>query len=428
MRQAPPQASITPLCVTLNCTKSSWDLQRRGESRQWWCKKPQAIRRLSEIPVRVGWPPDVSLHCPECGAVVPGYDTRPRRGRHLNTMQGKTFIEADVPRVDCPKCGVKQIRVVWAEDGSRFTELFEAYAIQVLQAVRSKVQAQWLTALSWDQVDRVMERAVTRGVARRSLEGLRYAGLDEKSFGKGHDYVSVLHDLEGRRVLEVVSERTREAANTLWTAIPEPQRHAIDAVAMDMWVPYLEATRVAAPQALIVHDKFHCAKELNKAVDLVRRREHRELQAQGEETLTKTRYLWLKNPLNWTDRQRERFQALKVDALKVGRAWAIKEAFADFWDYRYTGSAHKFFDRWYFWATHSRLPPIIAAAKTLKRHLPVLLAYTKHRITNAAAEGMNAQIQLLKANARGYRNFTQYRIAILFHCGKLDLYPAGCPS
>ena len=233
---------MIPLCVTLNCTKSSWDLQRRGESRQWWCKKPQAIRRLSEIPVRVGWPPDVSLHCPECGAVVPGYDTRPRRGRHLNTMQGKTFIEADVPRVDCPKCGVKQIRVVWAEDGSRFTELFEAYAIQVLQAVRSKVQAQWLTALSWDQVDRVMERAVTRGVARRSLEGLRYAGLDEKSFGNGHDYVSVLHDLEGRRVLEVVSERTREAANTLWTAIPEPQRHAIDAVAMDMWVPYLEAT------------------------------------------------------------------------------------------------------------------------------------------------------------------------------------------
>ena len=99
--------------------------------------------------------------------------------------------------------------IVWAEDGSRLPSLFEAYAIPALQAVCSKVQAQWLTALSWDQVDRVMERAVTRGVARRSLEGLRYAGLDEKSFGKGHDYVSVLHDLEGRRVLEVVPERTR---------------------------------------------------------------------------------------------------------------------------------------------------------------------------------------------------------------------------
>ncbi|EQD31087.1 transposase, IS204/IS1001/IS1096/IS1165 family protein, partial [mine drainage metagenome] len=90
-------------------------------------------------------------------------------------MQWKTFIEADVPRVHCPQCGVKQIPVAWAEDGSRVTELLEAYAIQVLQAVRSKVQAQELTALSWDQVDRVMERAVTRDVARRSLEGLRHA-------------------------------------------------------------------------------------------------------------------------------------------------------------------------------------------------------------------------------------------------------------
>ncbi|EQD75418.1 transposase, IS204/IS1001/IS1096/IS1165 family protein, partial [mine drainage metagenome] len=167
---------------------------------------------------------------------------------------------------------------------------------------------------------------------------------------------------------------------------------------------YLEATREAAPQALIVHDQFHCAKELNKAVDLVRRREHRDLRAQGRETLTRTKYLWLKNPGNWSERQRASFESLRVDTLKVGRAWAIKEAFAPFWNAHYTGSARKFFDRWYFWATHSRLPPVIPAAKTLKRHLPGLLAYTKHRITNAAAEGTNGKIQLIKANARGYRN------------------------
>jgi transposase len=383
---------------------------------------------LGELTVKVECPPSEPLCCAGCGHAAPRYDTRPRRWRHLNTMQWKTFIEADVPRLDCPTCGVKQIRVAWAEDASRFTALFEAYALDVLKAVRSKVQAQWLTALSWDQVDRIMERAVTRGLSRRHLTTLPYVGLDEKSFGKGHDYVSILHDLTERRVLEVVPQRTREATDALWAEIPAPQRQAIEAVAMDMWEPYMEATRKAAPRALIVHDKFHCAKELNKAVDLVRRAEHRTLKAEGEETLTKTRYLWLKKPSNWTDRQRERFETLKIDMLKVGRAWSIKEAFADFWEYRYEASARKFFDRWYFWATHSRLPAMIAAAKTLKRHLPGLLAYTKHRITNAAAEGMNAKIQLIKANARGYRNFAQYRIAILFHCGKLDLYPAACAS
>jgi transposase len=383
-----------------------------------------AARPLGEVSVMVQWRAEAALVCPSCGQSAPRYDSRPRRWRHLNTMQWKTFISAEVPRVNCPNCGVRQVRVAWAEDASRFTELFEAFAIQVLKAVRSKVQAQGLTELSWDQVDRIMERAVARGLTRRSLEGLTYLGLDEKSFGKGHDYVSVLHDVAGRRVLEVVPERTRQAADTLWAALPVAQRQGVAAVAADMWQPYLEATRVAVPQAAIVHDKFHCAKELNKAVDLVRRREHRELKRQGDETLAKTKYLWLKNPDNWTEQQREHFHSLQLDSLKVGRAWAIKQAFAEFWDYRYAAAAKKFFDRWYFWATHSRLAPIINAAKTLKRHLAGLLAYAKHRITNAVAETTNATIQLIKANARGYRNFAQYRIAILFHCGKLDLYPS----
>jgi transposase len=388
--------------------------------------QPSAGRPLGEITVTVRWRADAALVCPGCGAVAPGYDSRPRRWRHLNTMQWKTFITADVPWVNCPKCGVKQVRVAWAEDTSRFTEAFEAFAIQVLQAVRSKVQAQWLTHLSWDQVDRIMERAVSRGRTRRSLEGLTYVGLDEKSFGKGHDYVSVLHDIASKRVLDVVPERTREAADTLWATVPPAQREGIKACAMDLWENYLESTRSAAPKAAIVHDKFHVARELNKAVDLVRRAEHREFRAQGQETLTKTKYLWLKNPKHFTERQRSQFDSLKLDHLKVGRAWAIKEAFAEFWNYHYATSAKKFFDRWYFWATHSRLRPIITAARILKRHLTGLLAYTKHRITNAVAEGTNGRIQLIKANARGYRSFAQYRNAILFHCGKLDLYPAGC--
>lgn len=148
---------------------------------------------LGELTVTVEWPRGELLRCPDCGAVVPGHDTRPRHWRHPNTTQWKTFIEADVARVNCRRCGVKQVRVAWAEDGSRFTELFEAYAIQVLQAVRSTVQVQCLMALPWDQIERIMKRAV----------------------GRGHDYVSVLHDLTERRVLEVVPERTRAATESL---------------------------------------------------------------------------------------------------------------------------------------------------------------------------------------------------------------------
>jgi transposase len=381
--------------------------------------------KLREITVRVEYPSGQLLQCPECEQVCPGYDHKTRRWRHLNTMQFKTLIQSEVPRVECPEHGVKSIGVPWAEDKSRYTALFEAYAIDVLQAVRSKVQAEGLTELSWDQVDLIMDRAVARGMDRRQIESLRHCGIDEKSFGKGHSYASILHDLDGRRVLDVVQGRTKEATNSLWERIPEEQRKQVIAVAMDMWQPYMDSAASLVPQAAIVHDKFHCVKELKKAVDGVRKKEHKTLKAEndGESVLNKTKYLWLRNPKNWSDDQRSQFATMKIDVLQVGRAWSIAQAFEDFWAYRYAGSARKFFDRWYFWATHSRLKPVIEAARTLKRHLPGLLAYCKHRITNAVAEGMNSKIQLIKANARGFRNFEKYRVAILFYCGRLDLYP-----
>lgn len=381
---------------------------------------------LGEIDVRVEYPVGEKYQCPECGEIVPGYDSRPRKWRHLNTMQWKTFITSDVPRTNCPEHGIKQVRVSWAEDQSRFTAMFEAFTLDVLQAVRSKVQAEKLTGLSWDQVDRVMEHAVRRGLDRREIESIRHLGIDEKSFGKGHNYASVLSDLDGKRVLDVVHERKKAAAVTLLQSIPEGQRVGVEAIAMDMWEPFMSAAKAVLPTAEIVHDKFHIVRELTKAVDTVRKQEHRELSQGGDsETLKKTKYLFLKNPANWNDYQKEHFASLKIDALRVGRAWSIKEAFAEFWNYRYSGSARKFFDRWYFWATHSRLKPMIDAAKILKRHLPGILSYCRHRITNATAEGLNAKIQIIKTNARGFRNFEKYRIAILFHCGRLSLYPHG---
>lgn len=107
----------------------------------------------------------------------------------------------------------------------------------------------------------------------------------------------------------------------------------------------------------------------------------------------------------------------------MGRAFSIKEAFREFWTYVYQDTAEKLFDRWYFWATHSHLKPMIEVAKTLKRHLGYILTYFRHRITNSAEEGLNGKIQSLKADAHGFRNFENFRIAILFHCGGFKFNP-----
>lgn len=338
-------------------------------------------------------------------------------------MQFETLVKCRVPRSDCDVHGVKTIQVPWAGPRSQFTLLFERFAVEVLLGARSIKKAQELLGISWDQAQRIQELAVERGLVRRKLDELEYVGIDEKNFGRGHSYVSVMTDIEKGRVLDVVQERDQKAADNLWKTLPQEQRGAIRAVAMDMWDPFMAATRENAPQAEIVHDKFHVAKYLSKAVDGVRKKENRELRGNGSELLTGTKYLWLTNPSNWSDEQRASFRELKREGLKVGRAWAIKEAFSQFWDYVYEASAEKFFGRWYFWATHSRLNPVIDTANTLKRHLAGLLTYLRHRITNAVTEGLNSKIQTLKSNARGFRNFGNYRVSILFHCGKLELYP-----
>jgi transposase len=392
----------------------------------WAVAKVELDLPGKRLVLSVDYPAGAQVPCPEtgCRRSCRVKDHREERiWRHLDTMQFETLVKSRVPRSDCPEHGVKTIQVPWAGPRSPFTLLFEKFAIEVLKSARSIRQAQALLGISWDQVQRIQEIAVSRGLARRELEELGPVGMDEKNFGRGHSYVSVLSDLQQGRVLEVVKDRTEAAADQLWQTIPEAQRLQIPAVAMDMWEAFMNSARTNAPQADIVHDKFHVASYLSKAVDGVRKKEHREFRQNDDDTLTGSKYLWLTNPKNWSEEQKAQFRMFRREGLKVSRAWAIKEEFTCFWDYVYPKAAENFFDRWYYWATHSRLQPVIEVARTLKRHLAGLLTYCKHRITNAVSEGLNSKIQSIKANARGFRNFDHYRISILFHCGKLELFP-----
>jgi transposase len=377
-----------------------------------------------KVDVWVEWPLERKAPCPECGAGCAIYDHREeRQWRHLDTMQFQTILHCRIPRINCSDHGVKSITVPWSEKNSRFTALFERLAIDVLLGCQNQTKAKELLRLSWDEVHLIMEKAVGRGLQRRSEGGITHIGVDEKSFLKGHRYATIMSDLDNARVLDVARDRKEESLAELFRRIPEEQRQEIAAVAIDMWEPYINAVEQLLPEADIVHDKFHIAKYLGEAVDKVRKSEHRGLKKEGADTLKGTKYLWLTNPRNWSDEQKQQFKELKNQGLKVGRAWSIKEMFSDLWDYTYEKSARNFFRKWYWWATHSRLKPIAEVAKKLKRHLDNILTYLRHRITNAVAEGINSKIQQVKSAARGFRNFENYRTAILFFCGKLDMYP-----
>ena len=376
------------------------------------------------VHVWVAEQPDTAFSCPECGVAAPVYDRAERRWRHLDTCQFTTVLCAKVPRIECSVHGVKTVRVPWAEPGSRFTLLFERLAIAWLREATPTAVARRL-GLTWDEARGIQERAVRRGLTRRTRAPVARLGIDEKSFLKRFQYVSIVVDLDRGCVLHVADDRKAESLVPYFRALSPRERDGIEAIAMDMWEPYRKTVREHIPDAdrKIVFDKFHVLQHVGEAVDEVRKQEHRRLSAAGDTRLTGTKYRWLRNPANFSAGAWRDFAALRESTLQSARAWAMKESLRRLWDYRYVGAARTFFTRWYGWATHSQLAPMIKVARMLKRQLENILTYLTHRITNAVTEGLNAKIQWIKYGARGFRNRDAFKQAILFHCGGLDLEP-----
>jgi len=333
---------------------------------------------------------------------VPGvregmHDSRPQSGEEVETPRHDAVRDA-VGGADAEG----RLSGLWGEDGAG--------------AVGGEERA-----VHWETAHGIMERAVERGLARRELDVVRHVGMDEKSFRRGHSYVSLLSDLEEQRVLEVVEGRKREDADSLWDTLSEELKASVEAVAIDMWEAFAGSARAKVPHAAIVYDKFHISGHLGKALDQVRRREHRELMKEGDETLKRTRQLWLFNVENVTEERWMEFEKLLGMNLRCAEAWAMKENFRNFWDYKYAANAKKFFERWDAWVEKEGETPMRKVATMLRERLEEVLNYFRHPITNAYSEGINSKVQAIKSTARGFRGFANYRIRILFFCGKLDM-------
>jgi transposase len=316
------------------------------------------------------------------------------------------------------------VRLPWAEPGSRFTALFERLAIDWLKVASQKAVGEQLH-LSWDEIHGIMDRAVERGLKRRKSEPVMHIGVDEKAFRKGHRYLTLVNDLDRSRVLYVAEDRRQSSLDGFWPTLTDEQRDGIQAVAMDMWDPYVASTKEHLPSAAskIVFDKFHIAKHLSEAVDQVRRQENKQLRGEGDDRLVGSKYQWLRHPASFAADAWQKFKSLRESSLKTARAWALKETAMTIFSYVYTGAARSFFNRWHGWASRCRLKPMVEAGRMLKRRLENILTFLKHRITNAASESLNAKIQWVKYTARGFRNQRNFINAIYFHCGGLDLAP-----
>jgi transposase len=356
--------------------------------------------------------------CPTCGAVdCPAYDTEQMTWRHLNFFQHQAFLHARVPRVHCTGCGIKTLSVPWARPDSGFTLLFEALIMSLVSAMPVNTVAR-LVGEHDTRLWRVVHHYVDRARAKVDLSTVRRVAIDETAARRGHNYITLFVDIDQARVVFATEGRHAETialfADDLTVHGGEPG--AVAEVCIDMSPAFIKGIADNLPTAAITFDKFHAVKIINDAVDQVRRAERK-----VHKFLAGTRYLWLRNPANLSDRQKAVFESLPIRHLKTARAYQIRLAFQELYDQPSSEAATVFLKKWYFWATHSQLPPIIDAARTVKRHWNGILRWFHSRIANGLIEGINSLIQAAKAKARGYRSIRNLKAMVYLLAGKLSL-------
>jgi transposase len=397
-----------------------------GLDTPWFVSKVELDMEHEEVRVYVDHPRGTKFCCPDCLQELPCYDhAEERRWRHLDSCQFKTILVARPPRVQCPEHGVKNVSVPWAEKSSRFTILFERFAIDVLLATQTVKGAMGILRTSWDETWYFVQRGVRRGQERKQAEPLPRIGIDEKAFAKGQDYITVLYDLDHSTVEAISDGRDTTGGIACFSQLSAQQIASVEAIAMDMSPAYVKAAKQTLPLAeeKIVHDRFHVMQLATQAVDKVRRGEHRNLLLDDDHRLARTKYLWLTSQENLTEKQQSLLEEVFTLQLDTGKAWAYKEMLRDLWDHESATSARAYFQEWYRRVIHTKLEPMKKVARTIKERLQNVVSYCTHGITNAVAEGLNSKIMSIKRRVGGFRNKENFKTAIFFYCGGLDLYP-----
>ena len=349
------------------------------------------------------------------------HDYRPnRRWRHLDILQYKTFINARIPRIKRKDSTIRSIDTSWANSNDHHTYLFECHVLDTLLITKNQTGTAFLTKSHFNLINRILHRAVERGLERRNKEEIfEQLSIDEKSFQKGHSYVSVLSSPEKGIVLDVVKGRTIEATRELINnSLTDFQKSKVKKISLDMWKAYNSVVDEIFKGVVKVHDRFHLIKYLNEAVDNVRRREQKKNQI-----LKNSRYSLLKNTGNLTEKQYFKFEEVLSSNTKVGYVWGLKESFKNLFGCSNYNEAFNRFSDWNSFVKWEAIPELTKVADMFCRHVKGVCNALVDNISNAMAERLNGKIQIIKTIGRGYRKFNNFRNAILFFNGGLDLNP-----
>lgn len=382
------------------------------------CEGAQAIE--IDVRPRQGSKP----RCSGCGQPAPCYDHRSCRRFEFVPIWGfAVFLLYCMRRVDCQRCGVKIEEVPWGTGKHTLCKAYMLYLAHWARKLSWKETAQSFHT-SWEKVVQSVEYVVQWGLAHRELGAIRAIGVDEIQYGKGHQYLTLVYQIEAGcvRLLWVGRERTQESFGKFFALIGKELAEKIEFVCSDMWKPYLKLIEKHCTNALNILDRFHVVAKLNLALDEVRASEARRLVQDGfEPVLKKSRWCLLKRRENLTGKQRVKLRDVLRYNLQSVRAYLFKEYFQQFWDYDSPTWAGKFLDQWCMEVMRSRIEPLKKFARTVRNHRELLLNYFRARkaFSSGIVEGLNNKAKVTMRKAYGFRTFKMLELALYHILGKL---------
>jgi len=312
--------------------------------------------------------------------------------------------------------------VPWARHGSRFTRDFEE-KIAYLAQLTNKTAVTQLTGIAWRTVGRIIETLVAEKLDPQRLKDLRAIGVDEFSYRKRHNYITLVVDHDARRVIWAGKGRSADVLASLFALLDAQTRAGIHSVTMDMAQSYIKSVREHLPQARIVFDRFHVQRLVSDALDAVRKIELRALSDDEAKAIKKSRHALLKNPWNLNRKEKQRLAAIQGNNARLYRAYLLKESFAKALDYRQPKRASDALEEWLAWASRSKLTPFVKVARTIRHHKQGILAYIRDRLSNGFVEGINSKLRVVARRAFGFHSAEALISMLFLNCGGIRPQP-----
>lgn len=362
------------------------------------------------------------LHqCPECGyRTRAAYDHRDCQWRHVALGKWQVQVQARLARLECPRHGVRLERVAWAEPGSRFTRAFEDLAAWLAREMSISAVTR-LLKVSWSAVGRMIKRVVERHIDADELDNLEAIGVDEVTYKKGHNYVTVVIDHATGRPVWMGEGKSKDTLKRFFDLLSEEQKQRIRVVSMDMGAAYYEQTRASLPHAQICFDPFHVVQLANEACSEVRRTEARERKGTPHADVLKgARWTLLRAPENLREYEHVRLAEVSKLNKRAYRGYLLKEELRAL----YTCSplnAAPHLKAWMVWAARSRLEPFKKLKRTLARYAEGILNAIRLGANNGRLEGLNTRIAVVRRRAFGFHSSTAFIAMIRLCCTNLPL-------